>query len=295
MSILKRKHTNFYYEFFEKENLPVFFSENEKDQNYFDLRFQNQVHVINCMPTYIEGENWKVNDFFGCFTTTFRQGYLMDIAAYKTAHEYLKDQFSPKVYKNLRQDINRLKRHHDIRFEILYGNSVNQDYFIGVFNHFKKLIKIRFNKLNKNHSAVLRWEEYEENLFLMITKKKASLMILYDGNIAIGISLNYHYKNILDAAITSFDMEYERYGIGKQMFFYQLEWALQNSYEIIDLRWGNYEYKTKFSNKRIRYKTHIIYNKQLWTQKIIAYVLMIAIKWNYKLKEEILSRKNLGN
>lgn len=293
--MLKRQHTNFYYEFFEKHSLPIWFKSSETiktDQNTPEkIQFNHKLKrftVVNCTPNYSEFENLIINPEFGYFTKTFRKGYLMDFSGFKSSSEYLRYNLNSKTYKNLRNDINRLKKQFTIRFEIFYGNNLNPESFHELFQIFEKFIQARFKKLNKKHTGYMRWEEYETNVLSMIIKKKASLMVLYSEDKPIGISLNYHYKDIIDSAITSFDISYSKYSIGKQMFVYQLQWAIENSFQIIDLRWGNYGYKIKFANRTIKYKTHVLYNKNSILEKMVAYTLLIALKWNYQLKEEIL-------
>lgn len=287
MPILKRKHINFYYKFFEKGTLPYFFTSekipNTNGENKTKTHPNNSITVINCVPTHVK--NLSIHSSFGYFTKSYRKGYLMNLTHYSSSWDYLKSQLSHKTFRNYRQDIQRLKKNCDISFEILYGNKVDYNHFQMVFRKFEKLIKDRFTFIHKNHSGILRWSEYKENVFHMIKNNNASLMFLHHNSMPIAISLNYHYNDILDAAITSFDMGYKKYGIGKQMFYYQLEWAFKNNYRIIDLRWGDYEYKIKFANEVITYKTHVIYNKGRLIEKILSYYLILGLKWNYLLKK----------
>ena len=56
------------------------------------------------------------------------------------------------------------------------------------------------------------------------------------------------------------------------MFCKQIEWSLENGYKLIDLAWGSFDYKIKFSNAVYKYQTHVLYPKTNFLAKVLAFI-----------------------
>ncbi|MGW9686031.1 GNAT family N-acetyltransferase [Flagellimonas sp. 2504JD1-5] len=292
MTKIRPKRYNFYFEFFEKGSLPFFYSRSSEFKNInripdldsLNQKFTSNLFIVNCIPPYLKHLTDRKKEF-GCYSKSYRPGFLMDLVGFNNTAQYLKKQLKPKPYKNLRQDINRLCRDYNISFKIYYGE-IEREYFQILIDKLEYFIRRRFNQKNKYHSALSRWAYYSESLYQMILSKKASFFVLYDGKKPIGISVNYHYDNILDAAISSYDIDYHKYSIGKHLFVKQIEWCFKNDYALIDLRWGDFRYKRHFANKVVKYKTHVIFNKKSLLKRVMSFAISHVLYFNYLVKEK---------
>ncbi len=269
---------NFYFDFFEKNQVPAFYSKIDGvPQSFFaetDLskKTKNKVHIVNCIPPHIFDDGDGINPSYGYFSKSYRMGFAMDLTDYDSARAFLRDRLGKKTFKNLRQDQQRLKRDHNIRVVTYYGD-IDQALCTELFNTLKGYVESRFKGRTHKHTALNRWDFYAETSYQKICSKQASLFVVYDDTNPIAISLSYHYKNIFCATITSFDKEYHRYSLGKLMFVWQMEWCYQNGYGLLDTGWGNLDYKIKFSNAVHYYKTHVLYPKNSIFKKVLAYTI----------------------
>jgi hypothetical protein len=204
----------------------------------------------------------------------------MDFREYDTEQEFLRFQLGKKVYKNLRQDVQRLERNHDIRFETYFG-ALNEAKYKTLMETLKGFISVRFKGKISKHVALNRWGFYMDTVYEMILAKKASLFVIYELEKPIAISLHYHFKKILFTSIISFNANFHKYSLGRQMFVKQIAWCYNNNYQLLDMGWGSYDYKMKFSNAVYRYQTHVLYPKKSFRKKIIALCISWALMFKY--------------
>ncbi|MEC3966856.1 GNAT family N-acetyltransferase [Flagellimonas halotolerans] len=282
MGIPKIKSHSFYFDFFEKGRVPEFY---DKIDGIPKVYFQNNnslenqkkhVHVVNCIPPFLLNNEGNFKDSYLSFTKTYRLGYAMYLSEFTSSREYLRVQLGKKKFKNLRQDYQRLQRDHNVYSKIFYGKIDKKTYSL-LFEKLEEFIKNRFDKLDKNHFALTKWSFYKKTVFEKIKERKASFLVLYKNSIPIGISLSYHYGNIMFAAVASFDNHYHKYSLGKQMFAKQLEWCFENNVQLLDTGWGEFDYKIKFSNAVYKYHTQTLYYKYNLANKTIAFFISWAL------------------
>ena len=202
----------------------------------------------------------------------------MDLSESSSVREYLRSQLGKKKFKNLRQDFQRLERSYTIRFEIYHGKIEKSTYHF-LMDKLEGYVRERFE--GRKHAALIRWKDYTDTAFEQIIAKNASLFVLYEKDNPIAIALNYHYKNIFYSAITSFNQDFYKFSLGKQMFAKQLEWCFENGYRLIDTGWGSLDYKIKFSNAVYRNQTHVLYPKKDYVKKVMAFIIswLLLIKY----------------
>ena len=269
---------NFFFDFFEKNQIPAFYSKiNGVPKSFFaetvlSKKARNKVHIVNCVPPHIFDDGDSIDPSYGFFSKSYRIGFAMDLTNHDSARAYLRDRLGKKTFKNIRQDQQRLERDHNIRVETYHGD-IDRSLCTELLNTLKKYVESRFEGRTHKHTALSRWDFYAETTYKNICAKRASLFVVYNNNDPIAISLSYHYKNIFNATITSFDQEYYRYSLGKLMFVWQLEWCYENGYGLLDTGWGNLDYKIKFCNAVYYYKTHVFYQKKSFFKKILAYTI----------------------
>jgi CelD/BcsL family acetyltransferase involved in cellulose biosynthesis len=247
-----------------------------------DIPFKKSVRTVDCIPTYLGIDRTAVDKDYKCFQSRHRLGFAIDLSVAPSAQDYLKGQLSKKVFRNLRQDRQRLEKLHEIHFKTYYG-SILQETYIDLMARLKRFVADRFQGRTSRHSALKKWESYEKTAFEEINKRNASLFVVYCKDAPIAISLNYHFREVLNAAITSYDQDYYRFSMGRQMFFWQIDWCYANNYRLIDLGWGPFEYKVKFSNAVYRYYTHVIYPRDNFNFKALAFYYFTKMKLIYYL------------
>ncbi len=273
---------NFAFDFYEKNKVPFFFKEIKNvPKSYFrdNHKKDNKVHIVNCVMPYIGKRKSTIIDDYGFYSKSYRLGYAMDLSNSSCATEYLKDVLGKKPYKNLRQDRQRLYRGNNIHLKVYHGE-IDKDNYMFLFNTLKGYILKRFEGREHKHTALSKWDFYIKSCYNMILSKNAALFVLYDNDRPIAISLSFSHKNILTAAITSFDEHYYKYSLGKLMFVNQIEWCFLNDYKLLDTGWGNIEYKIKFCNAVFYYDTKVFYPKKNLFKRILAFL----ISWGLMIK-----------
>ena len=287
MNLLNIQRANFHFAFFEKRYVPPYYEGiTGIPQEFYQLPYpkndirNKRIAIINCIPPYLSVNEDNLNDAYSCYSKSYRLGFAMDLSESISAREYLRNQLGKKMFKNLRQDFQRLERSYNIRFEIYHGKIEKATYHF-LLDKLEGYIRERFEGRTTKHTALNRWKDYTDTAFDQIIAKNASLFVLYEKDNPIAISLNYHYKNIFYSAITSFDQNFYRFSLGKQMFVKQIEWCYENGYRLIDTGWGSFDYKIKFSNAVYRNQTNVIYPKKDYVKKVMAYIIswLLLIKY----------------
>ena len=287
MNLLNIQRSNFHFDFFERSFIPDYYQGIKGiPQEFYQLPYpkndsrNKRIAFINCIPPYLSVNEDNLNDSFGCYSKSYRLGFAMDLSKSSSAREYLRNQLGKKMFKNLRQDFQRLERSYTIRFEIYHGKIEKATYH-SLMDILEGYIRGRFEGRTSKHSALNRWKDYTDTAFEQIIAKNASLFVLYEKDNPIAISLNYNYKNIFYPAVASFDQDFYKFGLGKQMFAKQIEWCYANRYHLIDTGWGSFDYKIKFSNAVFRYQTHVLYPEKDYVKKVMAFTIswLLLIKY----------------
>tara|TARA_R110002033_G_scaffold112724_2_gene158071 strand:- start:97 stop:597 length:501 start_codon:yes stop_codon:yes gene_type:complete len=67
----------------------------------------------------------------------------------------------------------------------------------------------------------------------------------------------------------------------------QLEWCFQNNYVRVDMRWGELAYKRLWCNSITNYKCDIVYNKNIPTSILLAFLISKGVN----VKKAMVERK----
>jgi CelD/BcsL family acetyltransferase involved in cellulose biosynthesis len=144
-------------------------------------------------------------------------------------------------------------------------------------------IRQRFSQRTSKHAALNRWQHYKTSVYREVNAGNAAIFVLEEKQNPIAISVSYLFDEIMFAALASFDQNYYRYSLGRQMFYHQIEWCYEKEYQLLDLGWGAFDYKVKFSNAVYTYQTHAIYPKSNIIAKVLAFCALQFIKLKYYL------------
>ena len=122
--------------------------------------------------------------------------------------------------------------------------------------------------------------------YQMINVKKASLFVIYGDKKPIGITLNYHSKDVLFEYLTVFDSDYYRFNIGHTTILKLLDWSFNNNVKIFDFSHGDFDYKKRWSIGTYSMSHHIIYDSSSIRSRFIAWSLKSNFYFKRYLREK---------
>ena len=251
---------------FDNQTIPDFYSSigyadnlivNEPNKSFIS---GSKVYSVNLVPSYM---SCKLNDehlFNRKKIPQHNWGYAIFLNSDSNAAGYLKNKFNSNFRTNLNRSIRRLETCFDINYKMYHGKITIHDYE-ALMESLRIMLVNRFKAINEPNNNLPKWKEICAETFPLINQKKASLFVIYDGNKPIEISLNYHLDKILFSSISSYDLDYSKFGLGHIEIYKQLEWCYLNDYDVFEMGVGGMDYKRRWSNNIYNYEHHIYYNK----------------------------------
>ena len=213
-------------------------------------------------------------------------GYAIYLKDLKTIDQFLEKQFKSKKRSIIRRYINRLEKCLTIRYKIYWGDIEELTYEL-LMATLQKMISKRFDEKGEHHQEMKRWDELKQRTFSQIKKKQASLFVIYDDGLPIEISLNYHLGEVLFSSISSYDMDYSKFGLGHVEIYKQLEWCLQNGYHTFEMGVGGMDYKARWSNYIYQFEHVVLHQDTTLTSRLFGNYEYHRIR----LKEYLKSKK----
>jgi len=286
---------NFFFEFFEKDSILPFYERVNNNTNINGNKNigkvekpANKVYVLNFIPPYLDLKINKHNLPFRSFQVRPRTGFSIDLNQHSSADQYLKSHLGSKNRRNILSRLKRLESCFDINYKKYFGE-IDQTEYAFLFEEFERMIGSRFEQRGDEHVGFQRWDEYRDSVYDLILQKRASLFVIYDNKKPIVINLNYHFENILDIAMPSYDIDYSKFGLGQIAIAKQLEWCFENNYKRVDMRWGELPYKLLWCNDIQEYRCDVIYNKNIPTDMLLAFLISKGMS----IKKLLIKRKIL--
>ena len=235
--------------------------------------YKGKTCLIYDVPTYFNVTNFNPpsNSSLKLKKIFQYQGFLMDISAFKNQDDYINAQFSSKNRREFRSNQRRLETCFDIRYDFIH-DAMPQSEFDILFHQFHELLSKRFagKQTNYHHLRADKWNYYKELVFKMLANKRASLLVIYNEEKPIGITLNFHSEDVLFETITVFDPDYYKFSIGKTSIIKLLEWCFENNYRMSDFSKGDFDYKHKWGNVEYDFDYHILYDSKSFLSLIRA-------------------------
>ena len=295
MSLINIKKYNFNSDFFETRLVYPFYTNvfnRSNEQNFpnpnltISLDEGSIIHVVNYINPYFKLSLDDSTIPLKSYNFNQSIGFSVNLSDFSNVDDYMKFKMSSKGRKNIRSCLRRLETCFNIRYQMYFGEITLSNYQY-LFEKLHSFIIHRFEERGDKHEALNHWDILKKNTYSMIHEKKASLFVIYNGDIPIDICLNYHHQNILDNAIVSFDINYSKFRLGYIDILKQLEWCFENGVEIFDMGIGDFDIKRSWSNEIYDFETQIIYNNSRITLKMKAFVIMQFLK-----SKEFLWKKN---
>lgn len=265
----------------------ISYSLNSADFN----NLRKSVVLIYDVPNYVDLDTSYIPASIKSYRVKQYPGFLVVLNKYQDINDYLKAIFSKKTRSKLSRYEKRLEHCFDVKYKMYYGD-ISKDDYNNIFETFRYLLEKRFSEkqIRNNNLDREEWDFYYNVSYALIKEKKASLFVVYQGNIPIAITLNYLSENILFHGITVFDVDYSKFHLGKVALKNLFVWCFENNIQYFDFSKGYFDYKTHWSNLSYNFEYHLLYDRS----SIPISLLALAIKQYFKLKQ-YLRDKNLNN
>ena len=290
-----RKRYNFTFDFFQENKINPFFESlinntNKSkvvNENFItEKTIENVLHEINFIPAYFDISLPDLPSGYKLIKFHRLDDFLANLKGQKDAEDYMKSVMSPKRRWQLRTKKRRLESCFHITYNLYHGNISKEEYKF-LFNELKTLIKRRFVQRGDLFFLDNQWAFLNEHTYKLILEKKASFFVIYDGEKPISICLNYHFENIMQSFISSYDIDYSKFGIGQIATIKKIDWCFKNNIKIFDLMWGEVPHKILWCNDIRSYEHHIIYKNNHILKTPYVRILIIV----YHAKDYLKQRK----
>lgn len=271
MKILNYIGFNFCFDFFQRGIIHPFYQsisnpitkENFKNKSFIEgEKFNINIQEIKFIPSFLQ-LNPPTNSNHHKITSFNRvENFYIDLVGFTSVESYLESQMGPKSRSQLRRRIHRLEVCFEIAYKFYYGKIDKQKYD-ELFDALEQFIERRFIQRGSLYSQKDNLSTIRKNSYQMILEKKASLFVIYSDGKIIDVCLNYHFQNVMQHFIRSYDIDYSKFWLGQIDIYKQLEICLQYNFTIFDFMWDELVYKKRWSNKTATYKHDFIYRKTL--------------------------------
>lgn len=139
--------------------------------------------------------------------------------------------------KEINKSINRLKRDFkDFSVNIITGRDISMD----MITH---IIELNRQRMDQKSKIFDRDEEYRNKMFQLAQKYGYLITLNADGKIIAG-DLCYRIDDAYYSLIIAHDINYNRYSPGIVCCYLLIQGCIENKGKILDLSWGEYDYKT---------------------------------------------------
>ncbi|MCK0156862.1 GNAT family N-acetyltransferase [Cellulophaga sp. F20128] len=203
--------------------------------------------------------------------------------------EFLRNEYSKKFRTSINRSVNRFELCLNYSYKMI-SEGIEKEDFHFLMETLREMLVFRFNQRNEPNDVLTHWEYYYKLTFELLNAKKASMFIISHNNEPIHICINYHFKEILFISIASFNHKFSKFSLGNISIYKILEWALCHNYELLDMGYGDLEYKRNWSNYSYTYENHIVHTKK-WNYTLAANLEASKIRLKNFLKKYSVAQK----
>ena len=284
---------NFTFIFFQKNEIPFFcksvtnkFTNIDYKNNVFEGldTIKNNIYEVKFIPEHLQlnyptlPSNYKIVKFKRV------ENFIINLEEFTSVEEYLKSVMGPKSRSQIRRRIHRLENCFDVEYQFYFGENITQQKYEELFDNLEQFIDRRFKQRGDPYSQKNNLSKIRQNTYQMIHDKKASLFVIKADNKIIDVCLNYHFQNIVQHFIRSYDIDYSKFWIGQVDIYKQIELCFQHNFTIFDFMWDELIYKKRWSNSITIYDHHFIYkNNNPLKTPFVKFIIQLY-KWHDNLK-----------
>ncbi len=263
--------------FYKSSVLPLFFNigKNLTKGNSYNLcdyaDYKNKSFVIYDVLPRLNDISNNCSKNVGIYKSTQYPGFLIDLSRFNSVEDYLLATFSKNTRMKMRKFNKRLEQCFDISSKMFFG-PIDKKEYDALFVSFMDLLQKRYNdkQISYNNMQPVEWNFYKDVAYPLILEKKASLFVIYDNNVPIAITYNYHTGDTIIDAITVFDIDYAKFNIGYINNLKLLDWCFDNGINTLDFSKGYFDYKKRMCTLEYNFEYHIIYDRKSIISKFIA-------------------------
>ncbi len=309
MSFIKKRY--YFYNFFKSQSsIPPFYGSIAikpsqtvlYDSLDKDFEENQSTYKVNHTPDYLYIK-YNHENSFKIKTVSRHIGYAVDLSQYSDIGAYVTHHF--KNARKIKRYVSKLETCFNISYKRYYGD-ISRDVYEDLLNRLYTMVEKRFCLLNDTNQQIndtIRWQTTLDETYSLIREKRASLFVIYEDNKPILINIAHHWGTIFYDFMFSFDIDYSKFSLGHISFYKQIEWCINEGYEIFDTGPGEYHYKKRWSNQSYNLLQHVIYKKSNVKSVVLGNVEValtlikkysehFSIKPYIKLKKKRMAKKN---
>lgn len=228
-----------------------------------------------------------VQNGMGHYAVKQYPGYLIDLTPFQSLDDFMSKTFKKSSRYKLRKYKKRLEESFNISFKAHCGD-ISKDEYDHIFSSFRNLLEKRFadKQISNNNLDKDEWDFYKEVAYQMILEERAALLVLYNNETPISVTLCYLSENRIFDAITVFDIDYAKFHLGSIKIMYIVDWSIRKKYSVLDFSKGHFDYKTRWANQQYDFYYHIWYDKKSIKAKILSYSLKLFFTLKQFLREK---------
>ncbi|AXP82437.1 hypothetical protein CJ739_3375 [Mariniflexile rhizosphaerae] len=263
-----------------KPNNTLVYSAMENDTNEINTPISIKLFPNYLMPSFLTSSNYIVK----VIPQKKINGYAIVLNKNQEINEFLNNQYSKSFRANIKRLTNRFETCFTATYKMYYGHISEEDYqyYMGALH---VMLVNRFNQRNDKNDILTHWDFYLKTTRQLINNKDASLFVIYSNNVPVHICINHHYNNIFFVSIPSYNIDYAKFALGNISLFKLLEWSINNGYDMLDMAYGDLEYKRRWCTLIYHFDHHIIYNKENLKSQSLAFLEIGIIKAKNVLKK----------
>ncbi|WP_430969160.1 GNAT family N-acetyltransferase [Spongiimicrobium sp. 2-473A-2-J] len=293
MRLLNKLYTRFFTLLFRSGDIYDYYARLEYFDQYcestaghspMDPQLRKSVYSIRLVPDYFKLA-LKDSSLRTKTISHYNWGYAIQMKGENIDH-YLEQQFKSKYRSIIRRYVNRLEACFPIQYKLFHGTISSEEYRF-IMETLHAMIVRRFGQRKETHKELYQWNLILRDTYEQILAKKASLFVIYDGNKPIEVSLNYHFERILFSALSSYDIDYSKFGLGHVEIYKQVQWCIANDYLLFEMGVGGMDYKRRWCNLVYAYEHHVMYHQDSISSLLYGQLEIFRVR----IKEYLKSKK----
>ncbi|MEA1787388.1 GNAT family N-acetyltransferase [Arenibacter sp. GZD96] len=279
---MSKSQFDFYFDLFERGSIPPFYNKilftEGKDAPIDDLQQKkkklmrdNGLVPVSNVPSYLDPilkSGLKSIKFFQ------GKGYAILLKDHSTMDMLFAQHYRSKFRIGVKRSISRLEACFSISYKMYHGHIEKRDYDF-LMSSLRKMLERRFQQLGEKNDRLQEWTRFEGLLYPLINSNKASIFVIFDDKKPIDIAFNYHLPPLFFSAVSSYDIDYSKFGLGNIDLYKQVDWCLKNGYGIFDMGFGDLEYKLKWANHTYDFERHLVFGNDALNKVKVYYIKML--------------------
>tara|TARA_R110000868_G_scaffold296045_1_gene556324 strand:- start:826 stop:1995 length:1170 start_codon:yes stop_codon:yes gene_type:complete len=246
----------------------------------------NSKHVLSAklFPCYLQPE-FNTTEYEGLKKLPLNKinGFAIQIDKSSDIETFMKVNYSKNFRGNIKRAVSRFEICFKVAYEMNYG-SITESKYNSLMASLHGMLRERFTQRNDKNKVLNNWDYYLQSSFKLINEKKASLFVIYQNQIPVSICLNHHFNKILFISIPSYDINFSKFSLGNISIFKMLEWGHENNYILLDMAYGELDYKRRWSNYLYTFEHHIFYSQNKPIHSTVVFIEASIIKLKNYLK-----------